>query len=69
MKTAGYILIVLGVLLTIYTAFTFFTKKKVLDVGPVEVTKEEPHTVSWTPLIGLAVIGVGGILVWQDSKK
>ena len=69
MKTAGLIVLVIGLLLTVYTAFTFFTKEKVLDVGPLEVTKEEPRTVTWSPLIGLGVMAIGGVLLWQGSKK
>jgi hypothetical protein len=69
MKTAGYVLLVIGLILTIYTGITFFTKEKVLDVGPVEVTKTEPHTASWSPLIGIAVMAIGGILVWQGNKR
>jgi hypothetical protein len=69
MKTTGIVVLVIGLLLTIYTAFTFFTREKVLDVGPVEVTKEKPHTVAWSPLIGIGVMAIGGVLLWQGSKK
>ena len=69
MKTAGFIVLALGLLLTIFTAFRFFTKEKVLDVGPLEVNKEEPHTISWSPLVGLAVMAIGGVMVWQGSKR
>lgn len=69
MKTAGIIVLVIGFLLTVYTGFTFFTQKKVLDVGPLQVNKEEPHTVAWTPLLGIAVMAVGGVLIWQGNKK
>jgi hypothetical protein len=69
MKTAGYVILVLGLLLTIFTTFKFFTREKVLDVGPLSVTKEEPHTFNWSPLLGIGVIAVGAVLIWQGSKK
>ncbi len=69
MKTTGIIIVVLGILLTIFTGFQFFTKEKVVDLGVVELTREKPHKLSWSPLIGIAVVGFGGVLVWQGSKR
>lgn len=69
MKQAGIILLILGLVLTIYTSFTFFTKEKVLDIGEIKVTRDEPHSFNWSPLAGIAVMGIGGVLLWQSGKK
>lgn len=69
MKTTGIIILIIGLALTIFTAFTFFTKEKVVDLGKVEITRNKPHSVNWSPLIGIAVMGIGGIVLWQSSKK
>ncbi len=69
MKIAGISIIVIGLLLTAFTAFTFFTKKKVADFGGVEITKDQPHRIKWSPLIGLAVTCIGGAVLWQSTKK
>ena len=69
MKIAGIIIIIIGLLLTIYTAFTFFTKEKVVDIGNVEITRNEPHHLNWSPLIGIVVMGVGGVVLWQSARK
>jgi hypothetical protein len=69
MKTTGIIIIVLGLGLTIFTAFTFFTKEKVVDIGKIEITREKPHHLSWTPLIGVAVMAAGGVVLWRSYKK
>jgi hypothetical protein len=69
MKKAGIIIILLGLGLTIFTAFTFFTKEKVVDIGKVEITRNKPHNLNWSPLIGIAVMGIGGITLWQSNKK
>jgi len=69
MKTIGILLIVAGLGLTIFTAFTFFTKEKVVDVGKIEITREKPHYLNWSPLVGIAVMGVGGIVLLQARKK
>jgi hypothetical protein len=69
MKKTGIFIIILGLGLTIFTAVTFFSREKVVDLGKVEITRDKPHHLNWSPLIGIAVIVVGGIVVWQSSKK
>jgi hypothetical protein len=69
MKTAGIIIIIVGLILTIFTAFTFFTKEKVVDIGKIEISRDEPHKLNWSPLIGIAVMGIGGVVLWRSYKK
>ena len=69
MKKAGILIIILGLALTIFTAFTVFTKEKVVDIGEVEITRNKPHHLNWSPLIGIAVMGIGGVVLWQAPKK
>jgi hypothetical protein len=69
MKITGIIVIIIGLGLTIFSAFTFFTKEKVVDLGAVEITRNEPHHLNWSPLFGVTIIGIGGILLWQSYKK
>ena len=69
MKPAGIILLVLGLLLTVFTSFSFFTKEKVVEIGEINITKEEPHSFNWSPLAGIAVMGIGAVLLWQSGKK
>lgn len=69
MKKAGIIIIILGVVLTIFTAFTVFTREKVVDIGSLEITANKPHHLNWSPLVGVAVMGLGGVLLLIASKK
>lgn len=69
MKTTGIIIFLVGLILTVFTTFKFFTKEKVVDLGVVEITRNEPHTFNWSPLLGIAIMGIGGVVVWQASKK
>lgn len=69
MKTTGMVLLAIGLLLTIFTTFQFFTKEKVVDLGVIEITADKPHNYSWSPVIGIVVMGIGGLLVWQATKK
>ncbi len=69
MKKAGIVIIIIGLLLTIVTAFTFFTREKVVDLGKVEITANKRHHITWSPLIGIAVMVVGGVALLVPSKK
>ena len=71
MKTAsltGIVLIVLGVIALVYQGFTYTTHKKVLDMGPIQATKEERHTVPLPPILG-AIALVGGIVLVAAGRK
>jgi hypothetical protein len=69
MKPAGILLIVLGLAGLIRGGFSFTTKEKVIDLGPVEVSKEERRNVPITPLASGAVLIAGIALLVVGSKK
>lgn len=69
MKKAGILIIIIGLVLTIFTAVTFFTKEKVVDLGTVEITRNKRHYLDWSPLVGIAVMGIGGVVLLVSSKK
>ena len=69
MKNIGLVVIVLGILMTLFTGFNVITKKKVVDLGAVEINKEEKTPIYWSPVTGLILIGVGGILIFAGRKK
>ena len=69
MKKVGIIIVIFGLALTIFTAITFFTREKVVDIGSLKITANKPHHLSWSPLIGIAVMGVGGVVILISSKK
>ncbi|MDX9946232.1 MAG: hypothetical protein RBS38_02620 [Bacteroidales bacterium] len=69
MKKAGIVILIAGLLLTIFTTFSYFTREKVVDLGKVEITANKKHRVAWSPLVGLGVIGLGGVVFLMASKK
>jgi LPXTG-motif cell wall-anchored protein len=69
MKTAGIIILILGLAMTLYTGFTYVTKEKVADVGPIEVTKDKEHSANWSPYLGIGLIIIGGGIVVAGRKK
>jgi hypothetical protein len=69
MKRAGIVIVILGLALTIFTAITFFTREKVVDIGSIKISANKPHHLSWSPLVGVAVMGVGGLIILVSGKK
>jgi hypothetical protein len=65
MRTIGAILIVLGILGFIVDNVSFTTDEQVVDVGPVEVERQEERSIPIAPIAagGAIVIGAGLIVV------
>jgi hypothetical protein len=68
-KSIGIVLIIIGIVMTIYTGFNYVTTEKVVDLGPIQINKEQNHPVQWAPIVGVLIIAIGGFLVVKDSSK
>ena len=71
MKTAsllGLALIVLGIVALAYQGITYTTHKKVLDIGPIQATKEEHNTIPLPPIVGGLAL-VGGIVLLVAGRR
>ena len=67
-KTMGIVLIVLGLLGIAYGGLTFTTKEKVVDLGPIEATRDKKHSLPIPPVVGgLALLGGAVLLVTNKS--
>ena len=69
MKQAGIIILVIGLLITIFTGFNFITKEKVVDLGELEISANKRRGITWSPFIGVAVMVAGGIVFLVGTKK
>jgi len=68
MKTLALVLIVLGVLALGYQGFSYVTREKVIDIGPIEVTQQKQKNVFLPPVLG-AIVLVTGIALFMTSAK
>lgn len=65
----GALLILAGVIAFSIGGFSFTTRDKVAEVGPVQVTTERQHSVPLSPLLaGIAVVA-GVVLIVASSRK
>ena len=69
MKTAGITIFIVGLLMTLYTGFTYVTKEKVVDLGELEITQDSQHTVNWQPYVGVGAMAIGGAVLILGRKK
>jgi hypothetical protein len=67
-KTLGIILIALGVFGLAWGGFTYTTREKVLDIGPIHATRDETHRVPLPPIAGAGAL-IGGIVLLVAGKK
>jgi len=66
---AGIFLIILGVLIFVYQVVTYTKREKILDVGPIQATRETRKTVPLPPILGAVAIAGGIALMVKGSKR
>jgi uncharacterized membrane protein HdeD (DUF308 family) len=67
-KTIGVILIVLGLIGLAWGGFSYTTREKVVDIGPIHATRDETHNVPLPPVLGALAL-IGGIVVLVYRRK
>jgi len=68
MKGLGIALIIIGIIMMVFRSINFTTEKKVADVGPLEINKQENKTVNW-PLYAGAVVTIAGVVVLVAASR
>jgi hypothetical protein len=51
-----------------YQGFTYTTREKVVDLGPVHVTTERTNTLPLPPIVGM-IAAVSGLVLLVVSRK
>jgi hypothetical protein len=67
-KTLGIILIALGLFGLAWGGFTYTTREKVVDIGPIHATRDKTHDVMPPPIAGVAAL-VGGVILLAAARK
>jgi len=71
MKTTtvfAIVLIAVGIIALAYQGFTYTTREKVVDIGPLQVTTEKTKTLPLPPIVGMVAL-VGGVVLLVTGKK
>jgi len=64
----GVALVILGIIMFSYTGINFIATKKVVDLGPFKINKEENHLVHWPRVVGVALV-LGGIALAVRGRR
>ena len=62
------ILIALGLFGLAWRGFTYTTREKVVDIGPIHATREKTHDVPLPPIVGAMAL-VGGVVLLVSGRK
>jgi hypothetical protein len=62
------VLFIIGIISLAYQGFTYTTQKKVVDIGPIQATKQEHKTIPLPPIIGVIALVGGAVLLVGDRR-
>jgi hypothetical protein len=63
------ILIAVGIIAFAYQGFTYTSREKVVDLGPVHVTTERTKTLPLPPIVGVIAAVSGFVLLAAGRRK
>ena len=65
----GVLLIVLGIVGLAYPRIRYTTREKVVDLGPIEATKETKKSIPVPPILGGLSLASGIVLLIASKKS
>jgi hypothetical protein len=65
----GILLIVVGVIGLAYGGITYTRKEKVVDIGPIQATRETHERLPLPPIVGGLSLAAGVILLVAGAKR
>ncbi len=67
-KTLGMILVALGLVGLAWGGFSYTTRERVVDLGPIHASREKTHNIPLPPIAGAAAL-LGGIALLVTGGK
>lgn len=65
----GVLLIALGLAALAYQGITYTTRETVVDIGPVHATADRQKTLPLPPVLGIAAVAGGVVLLLAGIRK
>ena len=65
----GVLLIVLGIVTLGLQSITYFTTERAVDIGPLQIDVQRPHTIVFHPVAGAVAVLAGLVLVMVGAKR
>jgi hypothetical protein len=67
-RTLGLVLLVIGIVMLIYTGFSYTKRENVIDAGPLHISADKEKTVNWPPYVG-GILALGGIVLLVTGSR
>jgi hypothetical protein len=67
-KIIGIVLIVLGLAALAFQGIKYTTRDTVIDIGPIHATAEREKTLPLPPILGIAAV-IGGVVLLLGGRK
>jgi hypothetical protein len=68
MAIVGVIFVVLGVVALVYQGISYTSHDTVIDIGPIHATADRQRTFPLPPIVGLAAVAGGVVLLITGGK-
>lgn len=68
MKIVGMLLIVFGIVALALGGITYTKRDKIVDIGPIKATAEHEKTIPLSPIVGIASLAGGVVLLVVGSR-
>ena len=65
----GVLLVVLGLVALAYQSITYTSRETVIDIGPVHATADRERTLPLPPVLGVAAVAGGVMLLIAGVRK
>jgi hypothetical protein len=66
---AGVVLIVLGLVALVYEGISYTSRETVIDIGPLHATADRQKTLPLPPVLGIAAVAGGVVLLIAGGRK
>lgn len=67
-KAIGIILLIFGIVMLIWTGFTYTKKEKIVDAGPIQISANKEESVNWPPYAG-GILILGAVVLIATAKR
>lgn len=69
-RNLGVAIITIGIIMMIYTGFSYIIIERASEAGSVKINKEKIQPIQWwLPVVGLVLIVGGGMIVVNNEQN
>ncbi len=68
LKSAGAIILIVGLFMTVYAGFTYVAQENVADLNQLAITRNSARSINWKPNVGIGVMVIGATVLVLGRK-